>query len=196
MNSSRVALIISVSLILSLGLVMVFNTTSAEVIDRSLNISTHQAMIKQVIYSILGIFCGMAIYVTGYKNIVRLSPFLFFLSLILLSLVFLPGIGHVVNGSRRWIGIEGYTFQPSELAKYLIPIYFIRRYTEKEKIESFSDFLKFISIFFFPLLLIFLEPDNGTSAIIILTLLILFFIFRVKISYWALPLLIVAVVGG
>jgi cell division protein FtsW len=196
MNSARVALIVSVLFILSLGLVMVFNTTSAEVIDRSLNVSTHLAMIKQIAYSLLGILCGFVIYATGYKNIVRLSPFLFFLCLILLSLVFLPGIGLEINGGRRWIGIEGYTFQPSELAKYLIPIYFIKHYSEKEKIESFFGFLKFISIFILPFGLIFLEPDNGTSAIIMVTLLVLFFIFRIKISYWAVPLFLAAMVGG
>lgn len=175
---------------------MVFNTTSAEVLDKSLNVSTHFAMVKQIIYGIIGIIAGLVVYFIGYKNILRLSPFLFFLCLVMLVLVFIPKVGHEINGSKRWIGFDGFTFQPSEFAKYLIPIYFINSLTTTEKIEKFSHFLRIIFIFIFPLGLILAEPDNGTTCIIIGTLMVLFFLCRIKPSYWVLPLLIVIFVGG
>lgn len=175
---------------------MVFNTTSAEVLDKSLKVSTHQAMIRQILYAIIGLVLGYFVYLTGYKNILRLSPFLFFLCLILLALVFVPHIGHEINGSKRWIGFEGVTFQPSEFAKYLIPIYFINSLTTTEKIDSFGSFFKRIFIFIFPLGLILLEPDNGATAIIVFSLITLFFLCKIKPSYWVLPLAIVIVLGG
>ena len=196
MNTSRVALIISVALIFSMGLVMVFNTTSAEVLDKSLNISTHRALIKQIIYGLVGISCGIAVYRGGYQNIIRLSPFLFFLCILLLVLVFVPKIGHQVNGARRWIGIEGYTFQPSEFAKYLLPIYFIHSISLKKKINDYKSFLKFISIYIIPIVLILLEPDNGTTVLILATLVVMFFLCKIRLTYWALPLVLVIILGG
>ena len=196
MNTSRVSIIISVSLLFSLGLVMVFNTTSAEVLDKSLNVSTNQAMIRQIIFGGIGIIAGFIVYYVGYKNILRLSPFLFFICLIFLALVFVPKIGHEINGSKRWIGLEGFTFQPSELAKYLIPIYFINSLTTTEKIEKFSSFFKKIVVFIIPLGLILLEPDNGTTGIIIASLITLFFLCKIKTLYWVFPLSVAIAVGG
>lgn len=196
MNTSRFALIISVCLIFSLGLVMVFNTTSAEVLDKSLNVSTHLAMIKQIIYGALGLVVGIVVYFIGYNNILRLSPFFFLLCILMLILVFVPKVGCEINGSRRWVGFEGYTFQPSEMAKYLIPVYFINHFISKEGINTFFEFLKLISLFIIPLILILLEPDNGTIAIILATLVTLFFLCRIKLAYWALPLVVFVAAGA
>ena len=196
MNTLKIAIIISVGLIFSMGLLMVFNTTSAEVLDKSLAISTHEALLKQTLYSILGLFIGGFIYYVGYKNIIRVSPFLLFVATVFLVLVFIPKIGHEINGAKRWIGFGGYTFQPSEIVKYLIPIYFIHHFSVKQEPKTFFEFLRFLSVFIIPILLILLEPDNGTTAIILMTLLVMFFLCRIKISFFALPLGILVVLGG
>ena len=196
MNTSKIAIIISVSLIFSVGLLMVFNTTSAEVLDKSLNVSTHSALLKQIIYSICGVGIGIGVYFFGYNNIIRLSPLFLLLCTIGLIAVFIPYIGCEINGAKRWIGLFGYTIQPSEFAKYLIPIYFIYHFSNKKHPKSFKDFIKFLSIFIVPILLILLEPDNGTAAIILTTLVVMFFLCRIKLTYWALPLFLMTVFGS
>lgn len=196
MNISRFGIIVSVSSIFALGLLMVFNTTSAEVLDKSLNVSTHEALFRQIIYGVVGVVGGVFVYLIGYKNILRLSPLLFFACVLLLALVFVPPFGHEINGSKRWIGVDKFTFQPSEFAKFLIPIYFIHSLTSAEKIDSFFSFFKKIFIFIIPLGLILLEPDNGATAIIIVTLIALFFLCKIKLSYWALPLFLVIALGA
>jgi cell division protein FtsW len=110
--------------------------------------------------------------------------------------VFVPKIGHEINGAKRWIGFGRYSFQPSELTKYLIPIYFIYHFINEGKIEKFTSFLKFLSIFIIPIVLILLEPDNGTVAIILVSLIVLCFLCRIKVTYWVVPLALAVIAGG
>ncbi|MBR3904599.1 MAG: putative lipid II flippase FtsW [Clostridia bacterium] len=59
-------------------------------------------------------------------------------SLLLLILVAIPGIGRSVNGSRRWLGVGGFTFQPGEVAKYAAVIWLANTLTGRErKLQSF-----------------------------------------------------------
>ncbi|NIS20937.1 MAG: FtsW/RodA/SpoVE family cell cycle protein, partial [Thermoplasmata archaeon] len=45
------------------------------------------------------------------------------LSIILLVLIFVPGAGREVGGARRWLNFSGFTFQPSELAKFAVVVF-------------------------------------------------------------------------
>ncbi len=193
----RYLLVISVSLVFGLGFLMVFNTSSADILDRSLDVSTHQAVMKHVLYAVLGCLVGMGLWALGYENFLKLSFPLLCVCTFLLLLTFVPGIGQVRNGARRWIGVAGYTLQPSEFAKYLIPAYFIY-YSLKssEAILSWKAFAKVTAIIGVPLLLIFCEPDNATTAIIGATVVCLCFLTRVKAKYWLLPLTVMVLAGG
>jgi cell division protein FtsW len=195
MSKSSIALIISVGLVFSFGLLMIFNIASAEFLDKSLNVNAYFVLVKQFIYFLVGIFLGFLVYYMGYKEIIRLSPFFLFISILLLALVFVPKVGITINGARRWIGWDGFSFQPSEIAKYLIPIYCIN-YFLKKKPKDFFSFLKFLSIFIIPIGLILMEPDNGTTAIILVTLSTLFFLSRIKLAFFALPLSVIIAVGS
>ena len=195
MSKSSVALIISVSLIFSFGLLMIFNIASAEFLDKSLNVNAYFVLIKQFSYCLGGIALGFLVYFIGYKDIIRLSPFFLFIAVLLLALVFVPKIGLTINGAKRWIGWYCFSFQPSEFAKYLIPIYCIN-YFMKKKPKDFFSFLKFLIIFIIPIGLILMEPDNGTTFIILVTLSTLFFLSKIKLSLWAFPLAIIIAVGS
>jgi cell division protein FtsW len=130
----------------------------------------------------------------GYVSVLRLSPFMLFACVLLLLLVFVPHIGQEINGAKRWIGIAGIGLQPSEFVKYLIPIYFIDRITVKRP-ESFFDFINLLVVFLFPLGLILIQPDSGTTAMILFTLIILFFLTRIPWLYWMMPLLVISIIG-
>ncbi len=195
MNRASLALIISIGLIFCLGLMMVFNTTAAEVIHRSLTVSTHAAMLKQAAYGVLGVALGFVCYFWGYQKILRYSSVLLIAISILLILVFVPHLGQTLNGARRWIGIGGFSFQPSEGAKLLIPMCFIRWILQQKGEMTFISFIKALSLLSIPILLILLEPDNGTSAIILLALTSLFFLARVRLRYWVCPLLVLISFG-
>lgn len=194
-NRQLVLLMGSVALIFSMGIVMVFNTTAAEVIDRTLQVSTHQACLKQMLFALVAFLGALLVWHVGYQNMLKLSgPLLIFLTVLLLS-VFVPGIGQQINGAYRWIRIFGFSLQPSEFAKFLIPLYYIHYMTDGKQVD-FKAFLKLMLLLALPIGLILLEPDNGTVAIIMATLLILFILTRLKMIYWLLPFVILISSGA
>jgi len=190
-------LVFSIAVLFSFGLLMVFNTTSAEIIDRYLEGSTHAPLLKQIVYGMIGIAVGVVVYWIGYASLLKWSvPFLL-IATALLFVLFIPGVGQTINGSRRWIGLFGLTFQPSECVKILIPLVYIRWFLEKKGEEiGLLSFLKILGWLLVPIGLILLQPDHGTTAILFSLLVVLFFITRIRFSYWAFPLLILTVAGG
>jgi cell division protein FtsW len=196
MNRYTLALVICVGVIFSLGLMMVFNTTAAEVVNRGLDRSTHHALIKQLLYAVLGGVGAVCIWFVGYQNVLKFATPLLWIGIFFLALTFVPGIGQQINGAYRWIGAGGVSFQPSEFVKYTIPLYVIHVVTSKGAPATFKAFLKLIAFLALPIGLILIEPDNGTVAIIFATLVALFFLARVKWIFWGVPLLCMALVGG
>lgn len=194
---ARILLLLTATAIFALGLVMIFSTTSAEIIDHDLDKNTHQALIKQILYAFAGFFLGCGIAKMGYRNLLKYSPVLLAVFTLLLLLTLIPGIGREVNGSRRWLHIAGLSFQPSEFVKYLVPAFFIQTYLGYDEGEfNFRHFIKLIGIVSVPIILIMVEPNNGTAAVIGTTLLALFFIARLPFRYWAWPIAAFIIVGG
>ncbi len=197
MSRAAVGLIVSVALLFSIGLLMVFNTTAAEIIDRSLTTNTHSALIKQIAYSAVGISMGLLVYRWGYENLIRWSVPLLLGGTAMLILVFLPGFGMTINGARRWLGLFGFPIgQPSECIKILLPATYIYWYLKQPKPIAFMSFITMLGWLSIPVALILFEPDNGTTFILFLLFIVLFLLTRIRLLYWALPLLFLSLLGG
>ncbi len=188
MRKSAIWLSVSIAVLLSLGLLMVYNTTSAEILDRSLEADTNSVFFKQLFFAFAGVLLSVLMYFFGYQKAIRFSPQILFFITVLLALVYVPKVGLELNGAKRWLNILGFSFQPSEIAKYFIPFFFINWIVNKNDI-NLKSFIKVLCILSVPIILIFLEPDNGTCAIILFTLVIIFFLTKVNFKYWAIPLI-------
>lgn len=189
-------LIVSAAILFAFGILMVFNTTSAEIIDRSIETSTHTALFKQIIYSFVGVCLGTVLCKWGHESLIKWSPLLLVFGTFLLALLFIPGIGQTINGSRRWIGFFGVSFQPSESMKILIPAVYIRWFLSQDKSVEWKPLMVFLGGLSIPIVLILLEPDNGTTVILLSLLVVLFFLTRIRWAYWALPLFLMVGIGG
>ena len=76
---------------------------------------------RQLLYAALGICAMLAISLIDYHLLKKVARPLLLISLLLLVLVLIPGIGEVRNNARRWISIGGlFTFQPSEIMKLAV----------------------------------------------------------------------------
>lgn len=199
----RLLLLVCVSSIFVMGLVMIFNTTSAEILDlyssrpQLLTRSTHQALFKQILFACIGLSLAIAAWKIGYRRFIAMSPYLMAFFCFLLVLTLLPGIGREVNGSKRWIIIGGFSFQPSEFIKYIVPAYMIHRLSQIDSTQMYlKDFLVLIAVLAVPILLILIEPNNGTAAVIGLVVIVVCILSRIPFKYWALPLLILIIIGG
>lgn len=84
----------------------------------------------------------------------------------ILMLIVVLAVGRKISGARSWLGIEGMGFQPSEFAKVgtilALAAFLSRRNTD---IDSFKDIILALAIGLFPVMLILLEPDMGTSFV-------------------------------
>lgn len=106
------------------------------------------------------------------------SPMLLF-SIILLILVYIPGIGSGYGTARSWINFFGFSLQPSEIVKLTFLIYLVAWLSEKgeKKLKDLHQgFLPFIIVLFVIMVLIAFQPDTGSMSIIVLTSLIVFFV--------------------
>lgn len=196
MDKKGLTLLFAVALLFVMGILMVFNTTAAEILDRSMDRDIHYAFVRQLLYALVGFLCAYGVWIIGYQALLRLSgPLLLFFSFLLL-LVFMPKVGLQINGAHRWINIFGNSFQPSEFVKYLIPMYYIQKVTTMKGAITFKPFIKMILFLCIPMGLILVEPDNGTVFIIGCSLMALFILTRLKWTYWLLPFLVIVIVGG
>ena len=132
---------------------------------------------------------GLILMFIGYKIpsyfLQKYCIYLVFISLILLILVIIPGIGIIRNGSRSWFGIGSFAFQPSELFKIVLITYLSsilsKEYDKTRKIKVFIPVFMFSIIGF---ILIMLQPDFGTAMIMILSIILLLFISRLSMKYF------------
>ncbi len=193
----RSYLLIISSAIFVMGLIMIFSTSSAEVLERDLDRSTHQMLLRQLVNLGIGILLAGLVINIGYRKILEWSPLLFAFFCFLLVLVLIPGIGTKVNGSRRWLSVAGFSFQPSEFVKYFVPAFFIHSILKTNvDLLTFNQFAKLAAICAIPIVLILVEPNNGTAIALAINLLVLFFLTRIPLKYWTIPLVALTLVGG
>src|SRR3712207_1219987 len=112
------------------GAVMVYSASSARtLLEGSGDGSAY--LIKYVVYGCVGF---VALHIASRMKldaVRRLTPPLLGLSLVLLLLVHVPGVGVEVNGATRWIGAGPRQFQPSELTKLAVVLYAVRLLASK-----------------------------------------------------------------
>ncbi len=151
---------------------------------------------RQMFGIVLGVVLMLFLSLVDY-TIYRYFYWIFYIAnIVLLGLVLSP-LGVEVNGSKRWINI-GFQFQPSELAKILLILFFaqfIMKY--KEKINSVRILFALILLLAIPLYLVYKEPDLSTSIMIVVTFCVMVFVggLSYKIVFTLLAILIPAIVA-
>ena len=93
---------------------------------------------RQAIFAVLGTAVMLLVSKFNYQRLRGVGKILLYISVVLLLLVLIPGIGEIRNGARRWIGMGPLTFQPSEIAKAAIVVYFANSISrKKEQMRTF-----------------------------------------------------------
>lgn len=153
---------------------------------------------KQLIYAIIGfliLFITSQIKYTFWDKISY--PLLIFATLSL-CLVFIPGIGKSIGGARRWICFGAFHFQPGEFAKFAV-IFFVARQLHRKQSRIHRVTAGILSQFIAPfpaLLLLLLQPDFGTTVIILCVVYSMLFIGGVPLKYLLFATMIAIVLGA
>ena len=144
---------------------------------------------KQLLYGVLpGLVLFFIFAKTDYHLLRKFGLAIYCLSLILLLVVFLPGIGSAYGThSNSWISLFGYSFQPAEFAKFGMVI-FLSCFISGKGREIFNfqrGFLVTLGIGMIPVVLVILQPDIGTVSILFAILFGLLYVGRAKILHLA-----------
>lgn len=96
---------------------------------------------------------------------IKMAPWMFLGTILLLGAVLVPGVGTKVNGAQRWLRLGGFSMQPSELAKITLPLFLARLAVNRR--ENLRRIFRGTVPFAFPVastvVLVVLEPDLGTT---------------------------------
>lgn len=154
-------------LLLSIGVVMVGSASIA--IAEGQNSPIYYYLLRHCIYIAMGLMLACSFRLVSIDFLERISRPMMLLSALALLLVFIPGIGYEVNGSKRWIRLGFAGFQVVEAVKLMVIIYVAGYLTRKaEKVSTrFFDTLK--PLIFGGVLagILLLQPDMGSAAVIV-----------------------------
>lgn len=166
-----------------IGLVAVANASAPQ----ALNVfSDKYYFIKQqLIWVLLGMVALFVASKINYKFWSKVATPLFLFNVLLLILVLIPGIGVKVLGARRWILIDSFYFQPSELIKLSLALFMAKFITSKK--PSFYYLIPLVLVGG----LIMLEPDLGTTLVVAMSAMAQIFVSGLGIWHF-----LIATLGG
>jgi rod shape determining protein RodA len=143
---------------------------------------------KQIIGLFMAIVAMMVIAFTDYRRLIDAAPFFYIVGLILLALVFVPGLGVKVNGQQAWLKLPIIgQFQPSEFMKVPVVLMLAKYFGDRRpQALTFKEILIGVAILAAPIGLILLEPDAGQAITFFPLLGVIFFLSAVKLRWIAL----------
>jgi cell division protein FtsW len=151
--------------LLAIGVVMVFSASSTtSLLGDSGDASFY--LKRTALFGVAGLVVMRILSIRGVRLMRALTPVVMGVSLFLLVVVMIPGVGVEVNGARRWIGAGMFQVQPSEVAKVALILYgahlLATRPRMTRSIGEMGPFLMAVGVI---CLLVVLEPDLGTAMV-------------------------------
>jgi len=133
---------------------------------------------RQILFLVVGVSLAVGLSRVDHDFYRRRIWVLLAGTFLLLLLVYVPGVRHTANGASRWINLRLFTFQPSEMAKFVLlayAAYSIDRKGENPK-EGTKAFLPMLAVMGLFVAVILREPDFGMAVVILTTFLAVIFI--------------------
>ncbi len=177
-------LIIALIGLLVIGLMMV--ASSSVMISTKFYHQPFHFLIRQASYLVVGLIVGMVLMRIDSSVWEKYSVPMLLVCLLMLVLVLIPGIGRVVNGSRRWLSFGPIGIQVSELAKMTM-IFYLAGYLVRQKQcikNSIVGFMRPMFVLGLVGVLLLLEPDFGATVVIAGTVMAMLFLSGVKLRYY------------
>ncbi len=170
----------TVLILLALGTIMVFSASAPNALNYKGD--TYYYLKKQLLMVPLALIAMFITMNVDYRKWGKLSPIILVVSLVLLIMVLIPGIGSTINGTQRWM----FGFQPSEIAKLAVILFFSYSLSKsKDKLKSFFKglfpYLLLLGMF---AVLILMEKHLSGTIVVTLTACVILFSAGVKIKHF------------
>jgi len=180
----NVGLFVTTILLVAFGVVMVYSASSysAQVKYGS----KFYFVYKQLVGAILGVVAMVAMSFVDYHVLKKLRYPILAVSIILLLLVFVPGVGVESYGAKRWINLPFFTMQASEVAKFGFIIFASAYMADNyKKMTKFTGILPVLAVGAIICLLIILEPNMSITMCVALLMMVMLFIGGARIKHLA-----------
>ena len=182
-KKTNIWLILSVFLLVVIGFVFVY---SASNYSAELNYGNkYYFLTKQIIGAVIGTVALILTSKIDYNIYNKYKLPIIIIGVVLLAIVFIPGLGVSNYGAQRWIKLPGFTIQPSEIAKFCYVI-FCAGYlaNNKDIVKSFKGILPILCVGAIICVLIMLEPNMSITICVGLTMFLMLFIGGAKIKHF------------
>ncbi|PZR73223.1 MAG: putative lipid II flippase FtsW [Chthoniobacterales bacterium] len=168
-------LFVAVLGMLVIGIVMLFSTSA---FARDSHGDMYFFIKRQAVWLAVGLAVCTVAAMVDYHFWQRTWWIWFGLAMVALAFCFVPHFGMRINGSRRWVGLGPITFQPSEIAKVAVVFFLASWFADREKESSriLPGFVIPFAIVSAMLLLIVLEVDLGTTALLGAAMFVIMFV--------------------
>ena len=182
-------IMLTVGALVTVGIVMVFNTSYFFAGDR-FGDPLH-VFRKHLVSVALGLVCCLLASRLRSTTYERIAYPALAVVVVMLIAVLIPGVGLVRGGARRWIGFGALNLQPSEIAKLVAVLYLARSIVRKgPRLQTFAlGVLPHVIVVGVLALLVVVEPDFGTAALLGVTLFAMLFAGGVRWRHLVLPVL-------
>ena len=183
-------LLLSVLALISIGLVMIASASFSFAEHRYGN---ELYFVKRHLAYLL---VGAAAMLTGFfvppTVWARYGRLWILLSVLLLALVLIPGIGREVNGARRWLSLAGFTLQVSELVKVATVVFLASHLQQHRETLSVNpaEFAKLLAVVSLLSLLLILQPDFGSVVVLVATFMAVVFLGGTNLRQYLLVVLV------
>lgn len=172
----------------ALGLAVIYRLTTSD----------EQFGPAQLVWTVVGtlFFIGVLAVVRDYRMLARYKYILGFVGVGFLLLPLAPGIGATINGARLWLQIGSYSFQPGELAKICLVIFFAAYLADRKELLSiatrrvmgmhvpdFKHFGPLLVMWGISLAVMFFERDLGSSLLFFSIFLVMIYIATARVAY-------------
>lgn len=180
------SLLITVLILLAIGITMVFSASAASSYIKYND--SYLYLKSQGLFAIISIFAMWIFSKLDYKVLGRYAVLFVVLSIILLIVIFIPGLGYEAGGATRWLKVGPWTLQPAEFAKTALIIFMAKLLSRKDNnIKSFTKgVIPYLLLMFVYFALIILQPNMSMAGSIVIITFLMLFVAGAKILHLAL----------
>lgn len=167
-NPIDFTLLITIMMLLGIGLIMVLSASSPSALAQ--NGDSYVFFKKQLIFAILGVIAMIIISKIDYRFYKKFYKHAWWISLLLLLAVQIPGLGIEVKGAKRWIGItENFSFQPSEIVKFLMIIFYaVFLEKNRDELKHFGKGIIKPLLLLAPIIILLLIQPHFSASLVIM----------------------------
>ena len=166
-NQFDFILFVIIIILLSLGIVMVLSASAPSAIAESGN--SYSYVIQQLKAAILGIILMLIISKIDYRLYKKFYKAIYWISVLILLLVLIPALGLSSNGATRWIDLKFIQFQPSELTKIGLIVFYAGYLADhKSELKSFGKgFVKPLIYILPPIAILYFVQNHLSASVVI-----------------------------